>query len=80
MFTNVSQVSRISDMHRDTKTLEGFLTQRQLAAKLGVVPRTLYRWHLQRIGPPRISIGRQIFFREQSVSEWLASRELKRRK
>ena len=79
MFTNVSQVSKLSDM-RDTKTLDGYFTPQQLATKLGVVPRTLYRWHLQRIGPPRISIGRQIFFREQSVSEWLASRELKRRR
>jgi predicted DNA-binding transcriptional regulator AlpA len=80
MFRNVSQVSRLSDM-KDTKRLDGYFTPQQLAAKLGVVPRTLYRWHRLRIGPPRIAIGRQIFFREQSVSEWLSSKEeLKRRK
>lgn len=64
-------------MNGESQLLQSFLTTEQLAQELGVTTRTLYRWHLQRIGPPRIEVGRTILFSRASVEEWLKSRELK---
>jgi excisionase family DNA binding protein len=50
-------------------TLDGFLTVEQLAEILRVTRRTIFRWHLKRIGPPRITVGRQTFFKQTSVTE-----------
>jgi predicted DNA-binding transcriptional regulator AlpA len=58
--------------------LIGLLTPEQLAQQLGVTTRTLSRWEVQRIGPPRVVIGRQIFYRIASVDAWLVSREQRR--
>ena len=35
-------------------TLDGFLTVEQLAEMLRVTRRTIFRWHLKRIGQPRV--------------------------
>jgi predicted DNA-binding transcriptional regulator AlpA len=51
--------------------LEGVLTKSQLAQQLGVSKRTIDRWHSLRIGPPRATIGRLIFYPREGVTEWL---------
>jgi predicted DNA-binding transcriptional regulator AlpA len=51
--------------------LQGVLTKSQLAQQLGVSERTIDRWHSLRIGPPRATIGRLIFYSREGVSEWL---------
>lgn len=56
----------------------GLLTPQQLASQLNVTGRTLQRWELSRIGPPRVVIGRQIFYRVSSVEKWLEEREIRR--
>ena len=33
------------------------------------------RWHTLRIGPPRVSVGRKVLYRRDSVRAWLQSRE-----
>jgi hypothetical protein len=55
--------------------LGDFLTKDQLAAELKNSTRTLDRWEVRRIGPPRIVIGRTILYQRDSVLEWLKSRE-----
>ena len=57
------------------EVLAGYLTLHQLAAQLGISPRTLLRWHAQRMGPPRCVVGRLIRYRVDAVRAWMASRE-----
>jgi hypothetical protein len=59
--------------------LEGYVTPEQLAKQLGVTLRTLRRWEVKRIAPPRTVIERQIFYKIASVKAWLESREQRRR-
>lgn len=51
------------------------LTPNEVADQLNITRRTLDRWHLRRIGPPRIAIGRKVYYRPQSVRDWLAANE-----
>jgi len=53
-----------------------YLTARRLAQLLGVTVRTLARWNAQRIGPPKISIGKIVLFDLAKLPEWLATREI----
>ena len=55
--------------------LEGFLRRDELALQLGLSPRTIDRWQAFREGPPRVRIGRTIFYNIESVREWLRSHE-----
>jgi hypothetical protein len=55
--------------------LSEFLTKEELAAELGVNPRTLDRWAVLGIGPPRTRIGRKILHRRTSVQKWIVARE-----
>jgi hypothetical protein len=59
----------------DSTLLIGLLNPEQLAQQLNVTTRTLQRWEVERIGPPRVVIGRRIFYRLASVDAWLISRE-----
>ncbi len=56
-----------------------YLPQETLARELGVSERTLARWHVLRIGPPRCTVGKTILYRRQAVLTWLESREDKPR-
>ncbi len=55
--------------------LAGYLTPKELAQALGVSERTVARWHRFREGPPRVEIGRKVFYRLESVNTWIASCE-----
>ncbi len=55
--------------------LAGYLTPKDLAQALGVSERTIARWHHFREGPPRVEIGRKVYYRLESVSTWVASCE-----
>ena len=52
-----------------------FLTPDALARELGKSPRTLARWNVLRCGPPKIRVGRSVYYRRASVRQWLESRE-----
>lgn len=52
-----------------------YLEPAELARELDVSERTIHRWHVLRIGPPRVAIGRKILYRRASVIEWLESQE-----
>src|SRR5208282_2580949 len=55
--------------------LDGFITREQLAAEFGKSLRTIDRWEVRRIGPPRIIVGRTILYRVEAVRAWLQSCE-----
>jgi predicted DNA-binding transcriptional regulator AlpA len=55
--------------------LEGYLTPAELCEQLGIVPKTLGRWHAINEAPPRTMIGRRPYYKRSSVEAWLASRE-----
>jgi predicted DNA-binding transcriptional regulator AlpA len=55
--------------------LAGYLKPKDLALALGVSERTIARWHHFREGPPRVEIGRKVYYRLESVSAWVASCE-----
>jgi hypothetical protein len=62
-------------MSNSQPILEEFLTKEELAAELQRNPRTLDRWNVLRIGPPRTLVGRAILYRRASVQKWLAAQE-----
>uniref|UniRef100_UPI00345B74E3 helix-turn-helix transcriptional regulator n=1 Tax=uncultured Erythrobacter sp. TaxID=263913 RepID=UPI00345B74E3 len=51
------------------------LTVSDTAKTLHVSRRTLSRWARLRKGPPRIKIGRTVFYRRNSLDQWLLSQE-----
>ena len=55
--------------------LSEYMEEDELAAELNCSPRTIQRWHRLREGPPRTKIGKRVFYRRNSVADWLRSRE-----
>lgn len=56
-------------------TSEEYVDRETLASALNIHVRTLDRWHLERRGPPRITVGRRILYRADAVREWLKANE-----
>ncbi|MEM7173197.1 MAG: helix-turn-helix domain-containing protein [Pseudomonadota bacterium] len=54
---------------------EEFLSPRDVAELLGVVTRTLQRWHALGVGPPRCKVGRRVLYRRNAVLDWLKASE-----
>lgn len=52
-----------------------YMDRHELARQLGVSLDTLSKWSTQRIGPPRVRLGRRILYRREAVREWLRLRE-----
>ena len=50
-----------------------YLTKDALACELGLSTRTLDRWSVLRIGPPRTRAGRAVLYSRTKVREWLES-------
>ena len=55
--------------------LAGYLTREDLAKALHRSVRTIDRWAVSRIGPPKVKIGRLILYRIDAVRNWLDSLE-----
>jgi predicted DNA-binding transcriptional regulator AlpA len=69
------QNSDLSGRGETQSILAGLLTPKGLALELGVTERTIARWHQHRIGPPRVRIGRKVYYRKDSVIAWVGSCE-----
>jgi predicted DNA-binding transcriptional regulator AlpA len=67
-------------MSKATKILDGYLSERDLAAQLGISLRTLYRWNDRGFAPPRIVLGRKIIYSADAVRSWLDSQATKPRR
>ncbi|MDV7272122.1 helix-turn-helix domain-containing protein [Thioclava sp. A2] len=58
------------------KSILGELISRaDLATALRMSPETLCRWGTQRIGPAPTRIGRKVYYRRDSVEQWLRAQE-----
>lgn len=55
--------------------LSEFLTKEELAEQLERNPRTLDRWAVLGMGPPRTHVGRKVLYRRSSVQKWLFAQE-----
>jgi hypothetical protein len=55
--------------------LSEFFTKEELALELRRNKRTLDRWEVLGMGPPRTLVGRQILYRRSSVRRWLVAQE-----
>jgi excisionase family DNA binding protein len=53
---------------------ETLLTVRELAERLGVSESTIYHWHTNGTGPPRLKLGLQVLYRWSDVMQWAADR------
>ncbi|MGO9683085.1 MAG: helix-turn-helix transcriptional regulator [Steroidobacteraceae bacterium] len=62
-------------MSNSDPILSEFLTKEELAAELRRNPRTLDRWDLLGMGPPRTHVGRKVLYRRASVQKWLVAQE-----
>lgn len=56
--------------------LDEWISREDLAEQLALTTDTLARWATQHIGPPRIKVGRRVFYRKSSVEKWLKGREM----
>ena len=66
-------------MSNPERLLSEFLTKEELAAELRRNVRTLDRWDVLGLGPPRTCIGRTVLYRRASVEKWLVAQEHQRR-
>ena len=59
----------------NSEILSEFFTKEELAAELRRNPRTLDRWEVLGMGPPRTHVGRKVLYRRASVQKWLVAQE-----
>ena len=52
-----------------------YVTPERLAQLLGCSPRTVARWDAERIGPPRIKVGKTVLYDLERLPAWLAGKE-----
>jgi hypothetical protein len=71
-------VDYLSDSAPSPSVLEAYISETDLARQLKRSVRTLQRLAARQSGPPRIKIGRLIFYRIESVRAWLVQQEKKR--
>ena len=50
------------------------MTIEEMIKRFGVNQKTLYNWRKVE-GLPSVKVGKQIYFREEAVEEWLLARE-----
>lgn len=62
-------------MSNEEPILSQFFTKEELAAELDRNGRTLDRWDVLGLGPPRTFVGRKVLYRRTSVQRWLAAQE-----
>jgi hypothetical protein len=62
----------------NSEILSEFFTKEELAAELRRNPRTLDRWEVLGMGPPRTRVGRKVLYRRASVQKWLVAQERSR--
>ncbi len=60
--------------------MERLLSPQQLADILAVRPGTIYSWLSRGVPIPHVKIEGTVRFREKAIQEWLAEKELARKK
>ena len=54
---------------------EEFLTEEEAGEILGTKVNTLRIQSARRQGPPRVKVGRRVYYRKKSLLEWMLERE-----
>jgi hypothetical protein len=67
----------LSDSALAPSVLEGYISDSDLARQLHRSVRTLQRLAATSSGPPRLKIGRSVYYKIESVRAWLAQQEKK---
>jgi predicted DNA-binding transcriptional regulator AlpA len=62
-------------MPQSSHLIPDLLSAEQVALELGISKRTLHRWGRLRKGPPRIKVGRSVFYRIEAVADWMMALE-----
>lgn len=60
---------------KNQNPLSNYFTREELAEALGRTTKTLDRWDLNGLGPPRVQLGRLVFYHKKTVEKWLRERE-----
>jgi hypothetical protein len=60
---------------KNQNPLSDYFTREELAEALGRTTKTLDRWDLNGLGPPRVQIGKLILYSKKTVEKWLRERE-----
>jgi len=55
--------------------LQNCFTREEFAKSINRTPKTLDRWQLNGLGPPRIEVGNLVLYRKETVERWLAENE-----
>ena len=63
----------------DLSVLDGYISETDLAKQLNRSARTLQRLAARRLGPPRIKVGRLVFYKVDSVRAWHSQQEQPRK-
>jgi len=56
-------------------TIQDLISEADYAAARGVSLRTAQRERAQRMGPPFIKLGRNVFYRPAAIEKWLIDQE-----
>jgi hypothetical protein len=56
-------------------TIQDLISEADYAAARGVSLRTVQRERAQRMGPPFIKLGRNVFYRPTAIEQWLIAQE-----
>ena len=64
----------------DLSVLDGYISETDLAKQLNRSARTLQRLAARRLGPPRIKVGRLVFYKVDSVRAGSRSRSSRARR
>lgn len=49
------------------------LNEDELADVIGVKPQTLQVWRTRRQGPPFVKLGKQVYYRNRDIEDWIAA-------
>ena len=60
---------------RDRDRGQRYVTPERLAQLLGCSARTVARWDAERVGPPRIKVGKTVLYDVEKLRAWLAEKE-----
>lgn len=55
--------------------MEDYFSEEKTACDLGVTINTLRNWAARREGPARTKVARRVYYRKDSLHQWLLARE-----
>lgn len=63
------------DEQKSESMLSEWITRAEVAAELRITTETLCRWNSRRLGPPPTRVGRKVYYRRETLHEWLLNQE-----